>query len=85
MSSISSMGGGASAFQNAELGISRGMANMARDQQVVAGGGGAASGGIDSMTNALVDAKQQQLNVEASARALSIADKTLGTLVDIKA
>ena len=47
--------------------------------------GASASDAGDSVTGALIDAGQQALNVEASARALSIADKTLGTLIDIKA
>lgn len=89
MNSASSIGFGSNAIQNAQLGISRGMANLARDQQTVAQGsvtqGSAASGGGDNTLDALVDARQQALNVEASAKALSIADKTLGTLLDVKA
>jgi hypothetical protein len=81
MNSISGIG--SNAAQNAELGISRGMANLSRDEQVVAQGT-IASGG-NAVTDALVDAQQQALNVEASVRALSIADQTLGALLDIKA
>jgi len=75
--------GGSSALQNAQLGIQRGVARVARDAQVVAGS--SASAGDEAVTGALIDANQQALNVEASARAFSIADKTLGTLIDIKA
>ena len=81
MSSLSGIGGGSSAMQNAQLGIKRGLENVARDAQVVAG----SSAGGDASTGAFLDAHQQALNVEASARAFSIADKTLGTLLDIKA
>jgi hypothetical protein len=81
MSSLSGIGGGSSALQYAQLGIKRGVANVARDAQVVAG----SSAGGDASTGALLDAHQQALNVEASARALSIADKALGTILDIKA
>jgi hypothetical protein len=77
MSFTSSIGSGSSAVQNALLGINRGMANFAQDTQAVAQGG--------AVTDALVDAQQQALNVKASATALSIADQTLGTLLDIKA
>jgi hypothetical protein len=71
-----------SAFQSAQLGISRGLAGLDQDAQVVAN---AASGGIDAVAGALVDSLQQRLLVEASARMLSTVDKTLGTLVDVKA
>ncbi len=81
MSSCSGIGSGSSAMQYAQLGIKRGLANVARDAQVVAG----SSAGGDASTGALLDAHQQALNVEASARAFSIADKALGTLLDIKA
>ncbi len=88
MNSASGIGIGSSAVQNAQLGISRGMANFARDAQTVAQGSiasGAASGGVGAVTGALVDAQQQALDVKASAAALSIADQTLGTLLDVKA
>ena len=72
-----------SAMQSAELGIQRGVSGLNRDAQVVANGSivddtGAAIG-------ALVDSLEQKLAVEASARMLSTVDKTLGTLVDVKA
>lgn len=82
MSSLSSIGG-SSAIQNAALGIQRAVANVGRDAKVVAGSSVAVDG--DAVTGALLDANQQALNVAASARAFSIADKTLGTLLDIKA
>jgi hypothetical protein len=68
MNSASGIGFGSSAVQNAQLGINRGMANLAQDAQTVAQGG--------PVTGALVDAQQQKLDVEASATALSIADLT---------
>ena len=82
MSSFSGISG-SNAMQYAQLGIERGVANVTRDAKVVAGSSASDAG--DSVTGALIDAGQQALNVEASARALSIADKTLGTLIDIKA
>ena len=77
--SISSIPG---AFQSAQLGISRGLASIDQDARVVANG---ASGDTDAVTGALVDSLQQRLAVEASVRMLSTIDKTLGTLVDVKA
>lgn len=75
MSSLSGIGGGA--LQYAQLGISRGMANMAQDAQAVASGA--------DPTAPLIDAGQQKLNVEASAKALEIANQTLGTLINVMA
>ena len=71
-----------SAFQSAQLGISRGLAAIDQDAQVVANAG---ASNVDAVTGALVDALQQRLLVEASVRMLSTADQTLGTLVDVKA
>jgi hypothetical protein len=85
MSGLSSIGFGSNALQNAQLGISRGMANVARDTQVIAQASTASGGGMQTITDALVDAKQQALNVEASAKALSITDQTLGSLLDVNA
>jgi hypothetical protein len=74
-----------SSVQNAQLGISRGMANLSRDQEIIARGAGGLGGGAEAITGALIDAQQQKLDVEASVKALSITDQTLGTLLDIKA
>lgn len=82
MSGISSIGFGSTSVQNALSGINRGMANLSQDAQVIAQGS-VANG--NSVTDALVDAQTQKLDVEASVKALKIADQTLGTLLDIKA
>jgi hypothetical protein len=81
MSGLSGIGSSSGALQNAQLGITRGMARVAQDAQAVAGSSATGS----DPTADLLDAHQQALNVEASAKAFSIADKTLGTLLDIKA
>jgi hypothetical protein len=89
MSSISSIGFGSTAVQNALSGINRGMANLSQDAQIIAQPGGPMGQGSiangDSVTDALVDAQTQKLDVEASVKALRIADQTLGSLLDIKA
>jgi hypothetical protein len=82
MSGISSIDSGSTAVQNALSGINRGMANQSQDARVIAQGS-VADG--NSVTAALVDAQTQKLDVEASVKALQIADQTLGTLLDIKA
>ncbi len=85
MSTFYGIGSGTSGIQSSELGIQRGLANVARDAQVVADASTAPDGaGDDQMVGALLDARQQALNVEASARALSIQDRVLGSLIDIK-
>ena len=85
MNGLSSLGAGSSALQYAQLGISRGMANLDRDSQTVADGIVSSGGNSDAVTGALVDAQQQALNVEASVKALAITDQTLGTLIDVRA
>lgn len=82
MSSLSSIGNG---LQYSLQGIQRGVANAARDAQVVASAA-ASPDGVDSdaAIGALVDARQQALNVEASAKAFSIQDQAIGSLIDIK-
>ena len=85
MSGISSIGFGSSAIQSALSGINRGIAGVNQDAAIVASNGLNAGGVGDAVTNALLDAQQQLLSVEASAKALSITDQTLGTLIDVKA
>jgi hypothetical protein len=80
--SINSVSGIPSAFQSAQNGIRRGVAGLDQDAQVVAGG---VSGDVGALTGALVDALQQRVAVEASARMLSTVDQTVGTLIDVKA
>ncbi len=84
MSSISSLADIPDALQSAQLGIRRGTNGLARDEQTVADSL-ASPTGTDSLTGALVDSLQQKLLVAASARMMSTADATLGTLIDIKA
>lgn len=85
MSIFYGISSGTSGFQSSVQGIQRGIANATRDAQVIAGASTAPDGaGDDAMIGALVDAKQQEINVEASARALAIQDQVLGSLIDIK-
>ena len=86
MNGFSPIGNGSSATQYALLGINRGMTNLSRDQEVIAQSSASlGSGGDDAITGALIDAQQQKFAVEASLKALSITEQTLGTLLDIKA
>jgi hypothetical protein len=83
MNGLSSLG--SSAVQYAQQGISTGMANLDRDSQAIAQGIMSQGGDSGAVTSALVDAQQQALNVEASAKALAITNQTLGTLLDVHA
>lgn len=83
MSGISSIGFGASAMQSAVSGINQGMANLDADAQSIASG--SVTGDPSAMTGALVDAQSQATSVEIAAKALSITDQTLGTLLDVMA
>ena len=80
MSALSLMSNLPDAAQSAQLGIARGLAGLNADAQVVA----QSLTGSDP-TAALVDSLQQKLSVEASAKALSVSDQMLGTLIDIMA
>ena len=84
MSSLSISSSIPSAAQSAQLGIRRGLAGIDQDAQAVANASGT-SGGVDGVVGALVVSLQQRLAVEASAKMLSTVDKTLGSLIDVKA
>jgi hypothetical protein len=84
MSSLPTVADPPTALQGAQLGISRGMSGLARDEQTVADSLSTPAGSA-SLTGALVDSLQQQLLVQASARMMSTADQTLGTLLDVTA
>lgn len=70
------------AMQSAQLGIGRALNGLAHDFQVVARSltGTIAGSGV---SGALIDALQQGLAIEASARALATANQALGTLIDV--
>jgi hypothetical protein len=76
---------GSSALQYAQAGISRGMAGLDRDAQTIAQATASDGGDSSAVTGALVDSQQQVLNVEVNAKALSITNQTLGTLLDVMA
>ena len=61
-------------------GINTGLANLTQDAQLVAQS--VTPSGSDSLTAALIDTLEQQLAVEASAKVLSTANQTIGSLID---
>jgi hypothetical protein len=70
------------AAQSAQLGIARGIQGLNADAQVLAQ---SVTGSGGDLTGALVDALQEKLSVEASARVLGVSDQMLGTLLDVTA
>jgi hypothetical protein len=84
MSSFPTVADLPTALQSAQLGISRGLNGLARDEQAVADSIMTPTG-TAAIPGALVDSLQQKLLVEASARMMSTADETLGTLIDVAA
>jgi hypothetical protein len=83
MSGISSLGFGTGALQSAMNGINQGMSNLTADMQAIASG--TVAGDSSAMTGALVDAQSQAMNVEIAAKAMTLTDQTLGTLLDVMA
>jgi hypothetical protein len=69
-------------ISSAVAGINSGLANLASDAQVVAAQLVGADNGA-SVVGALVDATQQRLAVDASAKVLASEDQTLGSLIDV--
>jgi hypothetical protein len=84
MSSIPPVADLPTALQSAQLGITRGMNGLGRDEQAVADSILTPTG-TAAIPGALVDSLQQQLLVAASARLMSTADENLGTLLDVTA
>ena len=82
MNEVSLMSNIADAAQSAQLGIARGISGLNKDALVVAQ---SVTGSAGDLTAALVDALQQKLAVEASAKVLAVSDHMLGSLVDLMA
>jgi hypothetical protein len=82
MNALSLMSNIPDAAQSAQLGIARGIQGLNADAQVLAQ---SVTGSGGDLTGALVDALQEKLSVEASARVLGVSDQMLGTLLDVTA
>ena len=78
MSSIAPLSGAVYAMQQGLDNVRRSAATVASAQTL---------NGVDTktLTEGLVGMKQAQLQVEVSAKAVSMIDETLGTLIDVKA
>lgn len=84
MSGITTIGTGLTVLQTAQRGINRGIAAIDEYAATVANSTDDIEP-TETLVEALVGLSQQRLHVEASARAFSVADETLGTLLDTHA
>jgi len=70
-------------ISSAVAGINSGLANLASDAQALAAQSVGVSNTGTSVVGALVDAMQQRLAVDASAKVLATEDQALGSLIDV--
>ena len=64
------------------LGVQKGMQGMRESAASIASAGQASSSDPNSVTEALVALKQQELQVAASAKVIAQANATIGSLID---
>lgn len=83
MDSVSAVSG-SSAMQIALTGIDQGLVAFARDEQTVAQSI-LPSSTAGNLASAVVNAMEQQLEIEAAARVLVSTGRTLGYLIDVTA
>jgi hypothetical protein len=74
-----------SATSLATIGVQRGMEGVRRNAEKIAGADQFNSRQPGAPVEALVDLKQNQLQVSASTKLLSVIDDMIGTLIDDKA
>ena len=75
-----------SAFTTASAGISQGTEQVRRAAQDVVGATTERPvEGADKLAESATDLKQAERSVEANAKVLEAADKTLGSIIDIQA
>lgn len=79
ISSVSSL----NVFQSIQSGISQGLEGLARDAQAIAEAN--VDGSLVNTTAAMVDSLQQKLLVQLNVNMLKVADKTIGSLLDVTA
>ncbi len=83
MNGISDSHGIVDAIRSSQAGIKRGLAGLERDAQTIAHANVEPESTSD-LTAALVDSREQRLQVQLSARMLRTASETLGALLDVK-
>lgn len=67
------------------LGVQKGMQGAASSASVIANANQGSSTDMRSMTEALVTLKQQEQQIEASAKTIKAADDMIGTIIDVLA
>ncbi len=73
------------AFNNGLLGIQRGLAQTQKSANEIAGAGVSKDTTVGDVAKAVVDLRQSERQVEASAQVVKTADNLIGSLIDIKA
>jgi hypothetical protein len=84
MNDLGPLANGLGALQNARAGIQKAVKGLSRDAVQIAQSA-TQENGADNVVSALVDARQQRLNAQASARVMKTADEMIGTLLDVRA
>ncbi len=74
-----------SASSLAFIGIQSGMEGVRRNAEIIAGADQVNSSNPGATVEALVDLKENQLQVSASTKLLSVIDDIIGTLIDDEA
>jgi len=75
-----------SALNSAFTGIQKGLDGMRKSASDISRAGATENGlSAESLTTAIVELKENQVQVQASARVLKTVDETIGSLFDDKA
>ena len=84
MNAVGSVSGNFSALQSAESGIARASQNIDQDAAAIADGS-LNGDGLGDVAAAMVDMSEQSVLAAISAKAVSIVNQTMGSLLDVMA
>jgi hypothetical protein len=85
VATVADIGTYLSALESARSGMQRGMRGLAADAQAVAHGNVDQGNQVKDLSDALVSALVDRIQVQASARMMRTVDQTIGSLLDVKA
>jgi ribosomal protein S13 len=74
-----------SALESAHGGLQRGLRGLAADAQQVAHANVAKESQVSDLSDAMVNALVDRIQVQVSARVMRTVDETLGTIINVKA
>ncbi|PCH61401.1 MAG: hypothetical protein COC05_00990 [Gammaproteobacteria bacterium] len=72
-----------SAFNNGLLGVQRGLSQAQQSANDIAGAAARKDATVSDVSRAVVDLRQAELQVQASAQVVKTADELRGSLIDI--